>query len=101
MELTYHVKVERAQRVQNIVEKIGMGQVVKEKFMNGSYTCITDTGVTIIKTADKLKVITIYVTTQRELVAVYGGTKKIPSFLRKRVDHNQSKFTSEGKTIWR
>ena len=101
MEMTYHVRVQRANRVQHIVDEIGIGQVVKERFANGSYTCITDTGITIIKTADKLKVITMYVTTQRELVAVYGGTKKIPSFLRKRVDHNQSKFTSEGKTIWR
>ena len=29
MEMTYHVKVQRAERVKNIIEKIGMGQVVK------------------------------------------------------------------------
>ena len=48
----------------------------------------------------KEKIITMYVTTQKELVAVYGGTKKIPSFLKKKVDRNQSKFTQNGKTIW-
>lgn len=100
MEKTYHVAVERASRVQNIINKIGIGQVVKEKFVNGCYTCITDTGVTLIKSADKLKLVTMYVTTYKELVAVYNGPKKIPSYLRKKVDHNQSLFTKAGKTIW-
>ena len=48
---------------------------------------------------DKLKIITMYVTTQRELVAVYGGTKKVPPFLKRKVDYNQSKYTERGKTI--
>lgn len=108
MEMTYHVQVERAERVKHIVEDIGIGQVIKEKYIGygisgqaGRYICITDTGITIIKTEDKLKVITMYVTTQKELVSVYGGQKKVPSFLRKKVDHNQSKYTQNGKTIWR
>jgi hypothetical protein len=100
MEKTYHVAVERANRVQNIIDQIGIGQVVKEKFANGCYTCITDTGVTLIKSADKLKLVTMYVTTYKELVAVYNGPKKIPPYLRKKVDHNQSLFTKAGKTIW-
>lgn len=101
MEMTYHVSVQRANRVRHIISEIGMGQIVKEKYINGCYTCITDTGITIIKSADKLKMITMYVTTYRELLAVYNGTKKIPPYLRKRVDHNQSLFTQAGKTIWR
>lgn len=108
MEMTYHVAIERADRVKHIIEEIGIGQVIKEKYVGygigeqaGRYICITDTGVTIIKTEDKLKIITMYVTTQRELVTVYGGNKKIPPFLRKKVDHNQSKFIQNGKTIWR
>ena len=100
MEKTYHVAVERANRVQNIIDRIGIGQVVKEKFVNNCYTCITDTGVTLIKSADKLKLVTMYVTTYKELVAVYNGPKKIPPYLRKKVDHNQSLFTKAGKTIW-
>ncbi len=101
MEMTYHVAVQRKNRVQHIIDEIGMGQIVKEKYINNCYTCITDTGITIIKSADKLKIITIYVTTYRELIMIYNGTKKIPPYLKKRVDHNQSKFTIEGKTIWR
>lgn len=101
MEMSYHAAVHRANRIQHIINDIGLGQVVKEKYMNNHYACITDTGITIIKSADKLKVITMYVTTYRELVMIYAGTKKIPPYLRKRVDYNQSKFTQAGKTIWR
>lgn len=100
MEMTYHCGVERANRVQNIVEKIGIGQIVKEKFVRNCFTCITDTGITIVKSADKLKVVTMYVTTYRELVSIYEGTKKIPPYLKKKVDRNQTFFTHEGKTIW-
>lgn len=100
MEMSYHCRIERADRVQHIVNEIGMGQIIKEKFVRNCYTCITDTGITIIKTADKLKVVTMYVTTYRELVAVYEGTKKIPSYLKKRVDRNQTRYTENGKTIW-
>lgn len=108
MEMTYHVAVQRAERVKHIVEEIGIGQIVKEKYIGygiggqaGRYICLTDTGVTIIKDEQKLKMITMYVTTQRELVAVFGGTKKIPLYLKKKVDRNQSKYTAEGKTIWK
>ena len=108
MEMTYHVKVKRAERVAQIIKQIGIGQVIKEKYIGygiggqaGRYLCITDTGITLVKSEDKVKLITMYVTTQNELVAVYGGTKKIPPFLRKKVDHNQSLFTQAGKTIWR
>lgn len=107
MEMTYHVQVERAERVKHIVEEVGIGQVIKEKYIGygigqaGRYICVTDTGVTIIKDEAKLKIITIYITTQRELVFIYGGAKKVPSFLKKKVDHNQSKYTQHGKTIWR
>ncbi len=106
-QMTYHVAIQRKERVQHIINEIGMGQIIKEKYIGygiggqpGRYICITDTGITIIKTEDKLKIITMYVTTQKELVQVYGGTKKIPNFLKKKVDHNQSLYTKEGKTIW-
>ena len=107
MNMTYHCEVHRAERVKHIVQEIGVGQVIKEKYIRygleqaGRYICITDTGITIVKSEDKEKIITMYVTTQKELVSVFGGTKKIPTFLKKKVDHNQSKFTEKGKTIWK
>lgn len=105
--MTYHCKVQRANRVENIIKEIGIGQIVKEKYTQfragdaGKYICLTDTGITIIKDEKKEKIITMYVTTQRELVSVFGGTKKIPPYLKKKVDRNQSKYTLGGKTIWK
>ena len=107
MNMTYHCEVHRANRVKHIIEEIGVGQIVKEKYIRynigepGKYICLTDTGITIIKSEDKATIITMYVTTQRELVSVFGGPKKVPAFLKKKVDHNQSKFTERGKTIWK
>jgi hypothetical protein len=106
-QMTYHVAVQRADRVKHIIDDIGLGQIIKEKYTRfsleqaGRWVCLTDTGITIVKTEDKLKIITMYVTTQRELITVFGGTKKVPAFLRKKVDHNQSKYTERGKTIWK
>lgn len=105
--MTYHVAVQRAERVKHIIDDIGIGQIVKEKYVRfsleqaGRWICLTDTGITIVKDEPKQKIITMYVTTQRELVSVFGGTKKVPSFLRKKVDYNQSKYTERGKTIWK
>lgn len=105
-QMSYHVRVDRAERVKHIVEDIGMGQIIKEKYVRfnlgqaGRWVCLTDTGITVVKTEDKLKIITMYVTTKKELLAVYGGQKKIPQFLQKRVDRNQSKYIKGGKTIW-
>lgn len=106
-QMSYHVKVDRADRVKHIIEEIGIGQIIKEKYTRfsleqaGRWVCLTDTGITIVKSEDKQIIITMYVTTQRELVSVFGGTKKVPAFLKKKVDHNQSKFTERGKTIWK
>lgn len=107
-QMTYHVAVQRADRVKHIVEEIGIGQIIKEKYIGygiggraGRYICLTDTGITIIKDEQKVKIITMYVTTQRELVSVFGGIKRIPPFLKKKVDRNQTKYTERGKTIWK
>lgn len=104
--MTYHVSVERADRVRHIIEEIGLGTIIKEKYIRfsigeaGRYICITDTGITIIKDETKERIITMYVTTKKELLAVYGNAKKIPPYLHKRVDRNQSKYIRGGKTIW-
>lgn len=111
MEMSYHCKVQRKNRVQEIIDNIGLGQVVREKYTHtmeqiaankpGTYTQITDTGITLIVTEDKKTIITMYVTTYRELVALYNGQKNIPTYLHKRVDRNQSHYTKNGKTIWK
>lgn len=100
MEMTYHCGVERAYRVQKIVEQIGMGQIIKKRFVRNCYSCVTDTGVVIVKTADEMKIVTIYVATVRDLYFIFDSVKKVPSYLVRKVNHNQTLFTRNGKTIW-
>lgn len=110
-ELTYHAEVQRANRLEQIKANVGLGQIVKEVYRcsyekaqaggHGVYICITDTGITIVKDELKQKIVTMYVTTFRELVQCFNGVKNIPSYLRKRVDRNQSYYTENGKTIWK
>lgn len=106
--LTKHCEIYRRNRVSEIIDKVGVGQICKKIYRSNFgiparnvYICITDTGVTIIKDETETKIITMYITTYRELVSVYGGEKRIPKFLHSKVDRNQSKFTKHGKTIWR
>ena len=111
MKMSYHCEVQRKNRVENIVANIGIGQIVREKYVHtpqqimqgqaGRYICITDTGITIIKSEDKLKIITMYVTTYRELLSIFGSQKSIPTYLHKKVDRNQSHYIQKGKTIWK
>ena len=50
-QMSYHVRIERANRVQHIIEEIGIGQVIKEKYTRfsleqaGRWVCLTDTGI--------------------------------------------------------
>lgn len=109
MEMTYHCKTQRAARVQKIIENIGIGQVIRERYCRsaeqiksgeaGRYQCLTDTGIILILSEDKKTIVTMYVATYREALKIYGGTK-IPPYLHKKIDRNQSYYTECGKTIW-
>lgn len=109
MKLSYHCEVGRANRVQAIIDTVGLGQIVAKKYFRspddisygkpGRYLCITDTGVTMILTEDMETIITVYITTYKELLNVYNGAKKIPPYLKKKVDRNQTYFIRNGKTI--
>lgn len=111
MTLTYHCQYERSNRIQHIQKEIGLGTIVAEQYRRtsrevqsrgyyGKYICLTDTGITIVKSEDKKRVITVYVTTLSELSAVYGGISKAPNELYKKVQYNQTKYIRNGKTIW-
>lgn len=109
--LTKHCEIDRKQRVEEIVKNIGIGQIVKETYIRGfnkieanqqgAYVCITDTGITIVKDETHTKIITMYVTSFKELVIAFKGVNNIPKYLRKKVDQNQVKYIKKGKTIWR
>lgn len=104
--MTKHCEIYRKNRMDRIAQEIGIGQIIKERYVKwpeksyGNFICVTDTGVTIVKDEDHIKIVTMYVTTYKELVAVYQGANRIPQFLRKKVLKNQEKYIKNGKTIW-
>ena len=105
--MTSHCANDRFQRIQNIIKYIGLGNIVKERIETSSNTryakkilCVTDTGVTVVKSEDKMKVITIYVTTINELIRVYDGRRNIPEQIWSKVQYNQTRYIRNGRTIW-
>lgn len=108
--LTKHCEFDRKNRVQAIIDNIGLGRIVKEVYVrsfkaiekgqDGVYLCFTSTGITIVKDEKREKIITMYVTSYRELVRAFKGAGNIPKYLHKKVDKNQTKYIKEGKTIW-
>lgn len=106
--MSYHFRVERAERREAISAAVGYGTIIKEKYtrtseqimknISGRYMCVTDTGIIIIKNETKDVIITAYVATMRELLSIYNGMNNIPKFLRTKCDRNQIKYIKNGKT---
>ena len=105
--MTSHCATDRFNRVQNIINQIGLGQIVMERKELSSnpkfpfkYLCVTNTGITVIRSEDKTKIITIYVTTIKELIRVYNGRENVPMELWAKVAYNERRYIRNGKTIW-
>lgn len=105
--MTNHCANDRFERIQKIISNIGFGNIVKERIeisSNRNYArkvlCVTDTGVTIVKSENKMKIITIYVTTTKELIRVYNGRMNVPENIWTKVQYNESRYIRNGKTIW-
>jgi hypothetical protein len=75
---TAHITEARLERVMWIIENIGYGNVIAERDWvdtNGT-NCIrqlTDTGVIIVLSADRSKVVTMFVATVLQIKAMYHG----------------------------
>ena len=105
--MTSHCAYDRYERIQNIINYIGLGNIVQERIevsTNRNFArkvlCVTDTGVTIVKSEDKMRIITIYVTTTRELIRVYNGRMNVPESMWMKVQYNEQRYIRNGKTIW-
>lgn len=105
--MTSHCANDRFERIQKIISNIGLGNIVQERTevsSNRNYArkvlCVTDTGITIVKSENKMKIITIYVTTTKELIRVYNGRMNVPENIWTKVQYNESRYIRNGKTIW-
>lgn len=99
MKFSYHVAVEREERLTTIATTIGFGKVVdtfyrKDKNVNEvrSYS-ITDTGVLIIKDESEKYLITAYAVRAKKLASFYKerGCTLAPSYLMQVARNNEKK----------
>lgn len=93
-----HVLEERKDRVDFIKQRVGFGQVIKEVYTskgnqlgNRTWKQLTDTGVVLILSEERDTLITVFLCDMNMLknTFYYGNSKKIPSYLRKKVQLNQ------------
>ena len=93
---TRHALEEREDRIVWIATEVGFGQVVDtiqiyDAERGYRRVELTETGVAIIKAADKEFVITMYLPTQRQLVKWYGSKNAVPIHLLNVAKRNEKK----------
>lgn len=93
MKMTKHAAEDRIDRLMQIATTIGFGKevlCVPSDTKPDAVECLTDTGVIIIKSADKKVMITAYVATIDRVFALYKG--KAPQWMIEKVRKAQKKF---------
>lgn len=95
--VTYHMSEDRLERAAFIATQIGYGNVVREKFYStadrGDYwRQITDTGVLIVRSADKRIVITLWIANVNQASDIFNGEKLPPCLYKKIVKNRQFKL---------
>lgn len=86
--MSKHLKEERLDRLVAIGTTIGFGNVIKEAVHREATAMVTDTGVVYIVNKTQKFVITAYVATVDEIIAIYNGKNNIPSCLFAKVKKN-------------
>ena len=90
--MSYHARIERADRLTYIAMNVGFGEVVlehKSKSTANRIECITDTGVLIVK-ASNGAIITAYVPSIDKVMAIYRqeGYSRIPTQMMTKITKN-------------
>ena len=102
VKLYNHVFFDRDERIMWIVTEVGFGDVVDtiiiyDEERNHRRVELTETGVAIIKAADKEFVITMYLPTQRQLIKWYGSKNAVPIRLLNVAKRNEKRgWTNNG-----
>lgn len=103
--MTAHAKFDRANRLEYIINTIGIGNVVAEistvdKQGRAGFQKLTDTGVIIILSADNKTIVTAYIATPDQACTVYKTAKKVskmPDGLYSRIRKNEAIMKKQPK----
>ena len=89
IEFSNHCIEERTERVYEISSTIGFGEIMQ--YFQGAHEvkAITDTGVLLIMTPNKKKIITLYVVTMAQAKKIFKG--EVPAQLKKTLRRYEKK----------
>ena len=73
-----HLLKDRMDRMVKIATTIGFGVIIEEFRATDKYYCLTDTGVILIKSLDRAKVITAFPAHLDRIYALYKSVDKFP-----------------------
>lgn len=98
MELTYHAREERLDRLASAVECLGMSKIIFEapdRRYKDSVRCLTSTGIIFVKNERTGKLITGFMATIPQVMALYmkNGYKRVPPKIYARVQKNNERFS--------
>lgn len=82
--ISNHVKNDRIDRFMNIQQFFGIGEEYLTIYQDGKATVLTNTGIILIMSANKKVLITCYVATMKQAIAIYRnkrGNAKMPQWL--------------------
>ena len=88
--MTKHMKEDRINRAVFIATTVGFGEVIAEKYVakKQSISCLTDTGVIIVKNEENV-IVTMYIATYQQAQAIAG--KNFPLAVAKKVRSNEKR----------
>lgn len=95
-----HASEERINRLAKLIEVLGLnddGFILEARNKvhdNGTTSCLTSTGIIIIKNSVNGNLVTGYMATERQVMGLYrsAGYKKVPDKIMKTVRRNNKKY---------
>ena len=93
MVFSYHMQLERANRLAKLEEILGFSKIILEIANENSRTCLTSSGIIMIMDLHKDFVITAYMANVKRCMALYheAGKSQIPPKVYKRVVKNNQR----------
>ena len=98
VELTYHARVERIDRLTALLVNLELGEIILEapdERNEGSIRCLTSTGIVLVKSMYTGAIITGYMATMDQLHAMYYSInqREIPRDILRRVKRNATHYS--------
>lgn len=102
--MTHHARFDRANRLNYIIDTIGIGEVMYTSYQKcydgrDAFLKLTSTGVVVVTGKDN-KIITAYIATVNEAIGIYRkatGRHEMPAGLYKRICKNEKLYIENGK----